>query len=172
VRLIKRLQFRAALSAAVLAAVPLSLAAAPVGAQLPAPTFSLHFNAKVSGAPAIYHLEMYANQTGIPANMQMWLRRHASTGNHVEQSHEYDVNETQTACTNSLGNCHRVLSRLFRHDQGNRWFTVKPRFRSCLFRSVLGITNVAELDGIGASGADDEVVKIFRPDYAAHRSDG
>jgi hypothetical protein len=38
--------------------------------------------------------------------MQMWLGRHASTGNHVEQSHEYDVNDTQTACTNSLGNCH------------------------------------------------------------------
>jgi hypothetical protein len=67
-RLIRGLRLRAALSAAVLAAVPLSLAAAPVAAQLPAPTFSLHFHAKVSGAPNVYRLELISNQTGIPAN--------------------------------------------------------------------------------------------------------
>ena len=104
-RQFKSLRVRAVVSAVALASLSLSLAAAPVAA-VSAPSFSVHFNAKVSGAPNPYHLQVYASDHGIPANLQMWLRRFASTGNHAEQSHEYDVANTDTVCVNNLSNCH------------------------------------------------------------------
>ena len=45
-----------------------------------------------------------------------------------------------------IGNCNRVLTRLFRDDQRDGWLTIQTRFSARFFRAIFGVTDVAELD--------------------------